>query len=951
MSRAQEASSTLLIHSDVVAPTSKELKEALDKGDVAAKIDALKKMIVLQLNGESQNHLIMSVIKFCVPQDDHTLKKLLIYFWEVVEKTDATGKLLPEMILLCSFIRSDLQHPNEYIRGFTLRFLCKMKEKDILEPLVSAVVANLTHRVTFVRRNAVLAVQSIYTKFPVLLPDAPDLIEKFLQEENDVSSRRNAFNMLFSCSQERAIRYLEQFRETQDLSQAGDVFHLAVVDVVKQLIQTNPAERGKYIPLIFSILQSKSPAVQYQCACTLLALSSSPTAIKHAAATFIQVLTMHSDNNVRLIVLDRLDEMKEKFRSILQESLMELLRSLATGTIDLRRRVIGLSLSLVNSKNIEAFVQFMKKELVRSQGEDVGDKDAQQEYRQELVKALHTTVMKHTHVAPSVVTIMLDYICESGPSAYDVIVFIREVMQTQKELRKELLDKMAQLFQMIASPKVLRTVLWLFGVHCTTIEQIAAIVAQLKQVLAPLPLTPPVVAGVNAAGAAAAADETSTVATTTVREDGTYVMNIALVSKRTEVERSDLTGLRAQITGGDFFLAATLANTLAKLTVALWKLGASHHLRQAVQSDSVEIMHELIRYGTSKQSPAAIDDDSHERIRLALTVAQNPHNAFVLSIVDDSVQALEALRSEPTTADGASSGNTAGSESAPVAPPLLRVDQPMAFTQLSSKGRAALLEFEATADDVAVAVSNDSLEKEGSDFLAKLHRVVQLSGFGDPIYTEALVTVHQFDILVEMFVVNQTADTLQNLTVELATVGDLKLCERPQTHVLPPYGSVSIRANIKVSSTETGLIFGSIVYDSPTSDRNCVILNEIRIDIMDYIKPGTCSQADFRAMWTAFEWENRVVVDTDITDLREFVQHVTKHTNMRPLDAQPTDDCGYLSCSLYAKSLFGEDALANVSIESGDDGKISGVVRIRSKTQGIALGLGDIVSLKQMRGS
>jgi coatomer subunit beta len=54
---------------------------------------------------------------------------------------------------------------------------------------------------------------------------------------------------------------------------------------------------------------------------------------------------------------------------------------------------------------------------------------------------------------------------------------------------------------------------------------------------------------------------------------------------------------------------------------------------------------------------------------------------------------------------------------------------------------------------------------------------------------------------------------------------------------------------------------------------------------------------------------------------------------------------------LYAKSVFGEDALVNVSIEKQLDGKLSGYIRIRSKTQGIALSLGDKITLKQKGGS
>lgn len=52
-------------------------------------------------------------------------------------------------------------------------------------------------------------------------------------------------------------------------------------------------------------------------------------------------------------------------------------------------------------------------------------------------------------------------------------------------------------------------------------------------------------------------------------------------------------------------------------------------------------------------------------------------------------------------------------------------------------------------------------------------------------------------------------------------------------------------------------------------------------------------------------------------------------------------DCGFLAANLYAKSVFGEDALVNLSVEKQADGKLAGYIRIRSKTQGIALSLGD----------
>ena len=138
-------------------------------------------LISLLLNGEVMPKLLMTVIRFCVPCDDHKIKKLLLVYWEVVEKTGPDGKLLPEMILVCNNLRNDLSHPNEYIRGCTLRFLCKLKEAEILEPLIPTIKNNLEHRHSFVRRNGVLAVFAIFKSFDYLLPDGPELVEKVLQ--------------------------------------------------------------------------------------------------------------------------------------------------------------------------------------------------------------------------------------------------------------------------------------------------------------------------------------------------------------------------------------------------------------------------------------------------------------------------------------------------------------------------------------------------------------------------------------------------------------------------------------------------------------------------------------------------------------------------------------------------------------------------------------------------
>lgn len=75
------------------------------------------------------------------------------------------------------------------------------------------------------------------------------------------------------------------------------------------------------------------------------------------------------------------------------------------------------------------------------------------------------------------------------------------------------------------------------------------------------------------------------------------------------------------------------------------------------------------------------------------------------------------------------------------------------------------------------------------------------------------------------------------------------------------------------------------MYDTSgaASDRNSVVLNDIHIDIMDYIVPASCTDTEFRQMWAEFEWENKVAVNTNITDLHEYLDHLIHCTNMKCL--------------------------------------------------------------------
>ena len=74
------------------------------------------------------------------------------------------------------------------------------------------------------------------------------------------------------------------------------------------------------------------------------------------------------------------------------------------------------------------------------------------------------------------------------------------------------------------------------------------------------------------------------------------------------------------------------------------------------------------------------------------------------------------------------------------------------------------------------------------------------------------------------------------------------------------------------------------------------------MDIMDYIRPATCTDELFRSMWAEFEWENKVAISTSITSLLEFLNHIVKSTNMRCLTPHDESEKGsFLAANLYAR--------------------------------------------------
>lgn len=679
---------------------------------------------------------------------------------------------------------------------------------------------------------------------------------------------------------------------------------------------------------------------------------------------------------MKLIVLDRVDQLRKKNEGILDDLVMEILRVLSSTDIDVRKKALEIALEMVSSKNVEEVVLLLKKELSKTVDQEY-EKNA--EYRSLLIHSIHQCAIKFSEVAASVVELLMDFISDfNNASAVDVINFVKEVVEKFPALRTIIVERLVSTLSEVRAGKVYRGILWIIGEYSLEEKDIRDAWRRIRASLGKIPILASEQRLLEEQDGDEKEEkqpngESKAAAPTGSRKvlaDGTYATETALTSqssaaaKLEAVKAAQKPPLRQLILDGDYYLATVLSSTLVKLVMRHSETSSEKSRTNALRAEAMLIMISILRVGQSQFVKAPIDEDSVDRIMSCVrSLAELSENKDLEAVwLDDTKKAFKAMVQVEEK-------KRAAKEAHEKAKSAVQVDDVIQIRQLAKKNASdGLDEIEV---DLERATGGDATAE---DLSSKLSRVVQLTGFSDPVYAEAYVKVHQFDIVLDVLLVNQTTETLQNLSVEFATLGDLKVVERPTTQNLGPHDFHNVQCTIKVSSTDTGVIFGNVVYDGAHStDTNVVILNDLHVDIMDYIQPATCTETQFRTMWTEFEWENKVNINSKAKTLREFLDQLMACTNMNCLtpEASLKGDCQFLSANLYARSVFGklmtpflylyqiptnpptgEDALANLSIEKeGEDGPITGFVRIRSRSQGLALSLGSLKGLNKIGSS
>ena len=559
-----------------------------------------------------------------------------------------------------------------------------------------------------------------------------------------------------TISHQKALEYLSSTFDA--VPNVDELLQLVEIEFIRKDAVVNTTNRARYLRLIFDLLEAGTSTVAYEAATALTALTSNPVAVKAAATKLLEICIKEADNNVKLIVLDKVETLRQH-EGVLDDSLtMEVLRVLASPDLDVRKKALGIALELVSSKNIDEVLLFLKHELVKTV-------DAQQEkaeeYRQILIQTISHCAIQFPSTLDGAVETLVTFVADTESSknagANEVIGFLKEVCETVPKLRPVVLEKLVALSN-VRSGKLQRGILWMLGEYCSP-EKIRDSWQRIRAGLGEIPILQSEQRRLEDADEQEVPEEQinghgpTKPAKTRLAADGTYQSESALTAKlETHKAAQDRPPLRQLLLDGDYYLATVLASALVKLVMRHSETSTQQEVTNALRSEAMLILVSIIRVGQSQFVKAPIDEDSVDRIMSSVHVLAefSERTALKQALLDDTRQAFRAI----VQVEEKKRAEKADSEKQKAA---VGVDDLFSIRQLAKKsdGQGA----DEIGLDLDQAMGADSASE---DLTSKLSRVVQLTGFSDPVYAEAYVKVHQFDIVLDVLLVNQTTDTLQS---------------------------------------------------------------------------------------------------------------------------------------------------------------------------------------------
>ena len=927
------------------------------------KEEGLKTILGSMVNDDNYpQDLMMNVIHNLTIVDDINIKKLLFLFWEVIDKHKPDGTMKDEIILVCNGIRKDLDSPNEYIRGRTLRLLTKLPYKEILENVKAAVFENIKHSHPYVRSNAIMCILSFIDNFGVdIVPDSlPDDLKDIILKDNDTATRRNAYVLYSRISPMESLSLTQEIMENNEISELGDLFALCIVENLRKLNKIFPQRSSTFIHLLLELSVHKSHSVLFEIGSLLLEISSNPNVVSSAVNILCSLLHEERDNNTLIIIIKKLYAIKNRHGEILQEQILTFANLINLNyAIELRKLSFELIDELITESTItQVFDKFM---VIFTQLNSVNESEYTIDLKNSMLKCMLKNIIKFPNIDKMYPLFVLEKnltFKKDKLYVYSQINSIKElflVYSKNEIILKEMLNKIIKMFEEIDQYEIMETCIWILANYSSELILLKQTFDLIMKNLGDLDFEyfneNENILENNDENNIKNDNGKRTITKTVVLPDGTYgtvteVLDIKEIKKQKEIKY-----LRKFLLETTFYFSANLVSALTNIIFKMKKLNFDKY--KVYYYNTINIICSILKMN-SKLVYKDPDNTNHIQMCLKFLLTNND------TIYEEWNQYMQKYENSLKLAQDKSKLEE---ELSLKKNKDFKNNQPDDFISFRHCKMYDPDNFEVDDDDNININKNSNIENEDDEenkednpinslnfgnnreTSNKKRRFIEvLSGTEDPLFVESVVNIYTFDLSIEFTIKNRSKNSLQNVSLQLFVPKEFSVIEKPPVFSLEPNETVHVRSSVKFTKTINAYIFGQISFNNFKGENSFMHLSGLFIELLSTYKENI-SDLDFRKNWNDYTWEHNVMIVSRKNSFSQCINELIKGLKMTLVFPKTlemiNDDYPFMVANLYAKTKLGENALVNISVEKSKDNKIIGTCVIRSKTKDFMTGLGE----------
>ena len=931
--------------------------------EIPEKEEGLKTILGSMVNDDNYpQDLMINVIHHLTIVDDINIKKLLFLFWEVIDKHKSDGSMKDEIILVCNGIRKDLDSPNEYIRGRTLRLLTKLPYKEILENVKAAVFDNIKHTHPYVRSNAIMCILSFIDNFGVdIVPDSlPDDLKDIILKDNDTATRRNAYVLYSRISPMESLSLTQEIMENNEISELGDLFALCIVENLRKLNKIFPQRSSTFIHLLLELSVHKSHSVLFEIGSLLLEISSNPNVVSSAVNILCSLLHEERDNNTLIIIIKKLYAIKNRHGEILQEQILTFANLINLNyAIELRKLSFELIDELITESTItQVFDKFM---VIFTQLNSVNESEYTIDLKNSMLKCMLKNIIKFPNIDKMYPLFVLEKnltFKKDKLYVYSQINSIKElflVYSKNEIILKEMLNKIIKMFEEIDQYEIMETCIWILANYSSELILLKQTFDLIMKNLGDLDFEyfneNENILENNDENNIKNDNGKRTITKTVVLPDGTYgtvteVLDIKEIKKQKEIKY-----LRKFLLETTFYFSANLVSALTNIIFKMKKLNFDKY--KVYYYNTINIICSILKMN-SKLVYKDPDNTNHIQMCLKFLLTNND------TIYEEWNQYMQKYENSLKLAQDKSKLEE---ELSLKKNKDFKNNQPDDFISFRHCKMYDPDNFEVDDDDNININKNSNIENEDDEenkednpinslnfgnnreTSNKKRRFIEvLSGTEDPLFVESVVNIYTFDLSIEFTIKNRSKNSLQNVSLQLFVPKEFSVIEKPPVFSLEPNETVHVRSSVKFTKTINAYIFGQISFNNFKGENSFMHLSGLFIELLSTYKENI-SDLDFRKNWNDYTWEHNVMIVSRKNSFSQCINELIKGLKMTLVFPKTlemiNDDYPFMVANLYAKTKLGENALVNISVEKSKDNKIIGTCVIRSKTKDFMTGLGE----------